>query len=157
MLPSQEKRIRRWLRKSWNDRLDWIEAARGGTPGLPDVNIWDGEVCYPTELKWGKLLRRDLKFRVKLRPAQIRYQRLAFKEGRKTMILVGTNESNLGGDRGGEHPPFCVWAIPNRMVTDSGISGRFELGIAHCACKLGEHPHQRLLQLIRSKEFWEGN
>lgn len=49
--------VRKWLKSTTKDRLFWVEAARGGTCGLPDAYLVpkDAEAFW-LELKMGKLV-----------------------------------------------------------------------------------------------------
>ena len=57
-----EQDLRDWLRKNYNPwDLFWTEAAKGGTPGMPDVFIATMGRLRPVELKAREALTIDVK------------------------------------------------------------------------------------------------
>jgi hypothetical protein len=86
---AQERDLRKWLRSAWGKRgISWVEAAPGGTPGIPDCMLdLPGRSTVPVELKWWDV---DSKGRLecKVRPAQRRYHLIAAMQQRKTAFLV---------------------------------------------------------------------
>lgn len=98
-----EGTVRSWLRDGWDeDRwgdLVWVEAARGGTSGAPDVFVPIASLGYvPVELKdWEAPPRGVVRF--KARPAQRRFHRRAAISGHRTAFLarVGTRIMALRG------------------------------------------------------------
>lgn len=81
-----ETALRRWARRI--PGVAWTEAARGGTVGKPDceVPLPDGR-RVPVELKEWVWLSRKRCWRVRLRPAQVRWCCRETLEGRLTLVL----------------------------------------------------------------------
>jgi len=67
-----ESELRKFMRLAFPTQLEWTEAARGGTVGLPDVrlNLSDND-SIPIELKAWELTAKGV--RAEMRPAQRRY------------------------------------------------------------------------------------
>ncbi|SRR5216683_4741258 len=93
---AEENVLRERLRKEWRGpgELAWVEAASGGTVGLPDVFIPLGlrHGYMPVELKWwevgrvGTYLAGSVKMTA--RPAQIRFHRLAAEAKQRSAFLA---------------------------------------------------------------------
>jgi hypothetical protein len=85
----RESDLRSWLREVWGEGLQWVEAARGGTTGQPDVLLPLKFGRLPVELKvWG-VTRKGI--RAEIRPAQRRYHILEARAGRRTAFLVAVD------------------------------------------------------------------
>jgi hypothetical protein len=77
------------LREEWlGPPLVWVEAARGGSDGAPDVFVpMLGLNFIPVELKkW--LADKNGIVKVEARPSQRRFHRLSLERGMKTFVLV---------------------------------------------------------------------
>lgn len=89
-----EADLRRWLREGWQEGrwgpLIWVEAARGGTDGAPDVFIPTNRFGYlPTELKaFGRGKTKSERERIEIRPAQKRLHKLIKETNRKSIMLA---------------------------------------------------------------------
>lgn len=95
---ASESDLRAWLRSQWRSDLwgplIWVEAARGGTVGAPDVLMpIYGVGWVPVELKYwrSKLITDGFVNRiivdVKMRPAQRRLHLLAGLSGQKSAVV----------------------------------------------------------------------
>ena len=76
------------------DHLFWVEAAAGGTVGLPDLFVSIGRgVILPIELKCGVVARDDKNgqtwWAVDLRPSQKKTIRCLHRSGATPLIVIG--------------------------------------------------------------------
>lgn len=101
---TKEAALRDFLRKLMPNKLEWIEPTRGSSVGIPDVNISFGDLRIPVELKHWEWKRKGLYH--PMRPAQIRYHTLAYRDGKKSAIMFSVPEEHLG---------FHVYMIPNKL------------------------------------------
>lgn len=101
-----ENGVRRWLREAWLSDLwgplIWVEAARGGTVGAPDVFVpVPGAGYIPVELKcW---LRQDIRrepwkvrIPVHMRAAQRRLHSLIGAAGYRSVVLAYIGFGEIG-------------------------------------------------------------
>ena len=106
--------LRDWVRRAWpgDSDLVWVEAGRGGTVGLPDVNLpiamrrgsVHNPARLPVELKHWEQTRYGV--RAEMRPAQRRYHIMEARAGRRSAILASVTRSD--GD-------FDTVLIPNHL------------------------------------------
>jgi hypothetical protein len=139
-----EAELRAWLRAGWEEArhapLIWVEAARGGTNGAPDVFVPTKSYGYiPVELKFWKTGVRG-KVSPTMRPAQRRLHKMVRFGNQRSAILAAYRSSIFVGDS-------------LRFVECSGesrMSGMTE-------CKTVED-FRRLLELSSSwEEHWKRN
>lgn len=148
-----ESDLRKWLRAIWGEgsSLEWVEHGMGGTPGLPDANLWVYGEQIPTELKMWDETPSGLK--VEIRPVQRRYHLLAARDGRRTAFLVGV-------DRGST---FDVYLAPAQAVAaESYVSlsshrlKRIALGQTAKPCSIfPSTTKKKMCELMDSRKFWE--
>lgn len=86
----EEKDLRQWLRDTWpKERLLWVEAARGGTNGYPDVTILMGAgKCVFAELKAAEI-GKDGAWKYVVRPRQKAVLRALRDAGMQVLLIVG--------------------------------------------------------------------
>lgn len=90
---ADENQLRRDLRFGWDAKkfgeLIWVEHARGGTVGAPDVMVpLGGKNGYcPVELKWWEVLEGGI-IAMTARPAQKRFHLLAWRAGQRSAYLA---------------------------------------------------------------------
>lgn len=103
-----EKNLRRLVKKVFKDNVEWVEQARGSTVGMPDCILnFDGHTI-PVELKYWKRTRKGLK--TVMRPAQIRYHKMAVKKNVRTAILFAE-------DIYGSVNEFWLYLIPGCLTS----------------------------------------
>lgn len=97
MMADEAGEVRKILREGWRGpgELCWVEAARGGTVGAPDVFVPLGlrRGYLPLELKWWEMLNGNVEYRV--RPAQRRFHRLAAEARQRTAFLARLSTGEL--------------------------------------------------------------
>jgi hypothetical protein len=143
---TKEAALRDFLRKLMPKKLEWIEPTRGSTVGLPDVNISHGNMSVPTELKHWEWKRKGLYH--PMRPAQIRYHTLAYRDGKKTAIMFSTPDKHLG----------ChVWMIPNKLCPKD------DYGLESTQLTMIGNPNanpdmmvRAILECFKSSNWWSG-
>lgn len=101
-----EAGLREWLRRSWLadlwGPLIWVEAARGGTVGAPDVLVpVPGSGFVPVELKfWPRRDNKEQPWRapipVHMRPAQRRLHSLIGASGHRSVVLAYVGFGEIG-------------------------------------------------------------
>ena len=101
-LPAVEERaFRIWLKRHWGKAVpSYVEAARGSTPGVPDVQLLlpGLSLPLPVELKVGVFKRYD---RGRIMPRHLRADQISWhdamaRRGGKTCILLGLAQSWAG-------------------------------------------------------------
>jgi hypothetical protein len=138
--------LRGRVRKEWPERrfgeLIWVEAARGGTVGAPDVNLplGVGHGYLPVELKaWetnaGDMLRRGY-VQFVARPSQRHFHRLAALSGNRTAFLAVLSDGSAVTIPNWRMPPNGTWM--NTLVT-----------------RIGKASLESLRELYRTESFWE--
>jgi hypothetical protein len=171
-----ESNLRNWLREVLGDRVAWIEAARGGTVGLPDCLIKTKTMAnLPVELKVIHEQKSGLKFTI--RPAQVRYHALSARDGRRTAFLgiVGERDrfvvSAVPGHRMPLQYPGVGFLAYERQCTKCSFKRTSAChvkgcGIAPLTHRVGEgpdptmgtalrySPKKRILDILDSPEFW---
>lgn len=106
----KEADLRKQLKNWWGKQrpaLVWHEAARGGSVGVPDVDI----LGVPTELKVWVWDTKGLK--ADMRPTQIRHHILAAEAGQRTALLIAVFHV-LAHEEGDVGPVFYIG--PGRLV-----------------------------------------
>lgn len=105
-----EADFRGWLRRAWLDDLwgplIWVEAARGGTVGAPDVFVpVPGSGYVAVELKfWPRKAKRGARsvlerwepIRIEMRPAQRRLHSLIGVAGYRSAVLAYIGFGEIG-------------------------------------------------------------
>lgn len=138
-----EKELRAWLKEVFGTKaLSWHEPARGGSVGVPDVDIHLLGWSIPTELKVWERRRKGLACFV--RPSQRRYHRLASEQKRKTALLIAEKsktDDSLIYLLPGHHCPTVRYA-PIRLML---IGSQKENLIAM---------RSRITNTFASEEFW---
>jgi hypothetical protein len=90
---SSEAGLRKWLRREWRPEwgpLIWVEAARGGTVGAPDVFVpIPGYGYVPVELKYWP------DWKPKMRPAQRRLHTMIGATGFRSAVLSYVGEGKI--------------------------------------------------------------
>ncbi len=119
---AEESILRERLRREWRGpgELAWVEAASGGTVGLPDVFIPLGS-CHgymPVELKWWEVIQsfegHDY-ISMTARPAQIRFHRLAAEAKQRTAFLALLSDDKIA-------------LLPGKRFPGDGLHGNSRLG-----------------------------
>ena len=130
---ANEGAMRRILRSGWSGpgALAWVEHARGGTEGNPDVFVplGKGHGYLPLELKWwrigsaGEVGAGMIEF--KARPAQIRFHRLAYEAGQRTAFLVLLSSGDIVLMPGSVIPKRAElkWISPTMFRFLQGVDG----------------------------------
>lgn len=113
---AEESALRTELRDNWRGpgELIWVEAARGGSVGAPDVFVPLGTKrgYLPLELKWWNVVGGMVDFAA--RPSQRRFHRLAYDAGQRTafMAMLSTGDIVLlPGSKIPRGEEFTVMAI----------------------------------------------
>src|SRR6266849_7084896 len=126
---AEECVLRERLRREWPGpgELAWVEAASGGTVGLPDVFIPLGphHGYMPVELKWWEVTKSFEGYdyiSMTARPAQIRFHRLAAEAKQRTAFLA-----LLSDDR--------IALLPGNKFPGNGLHGNDRLGYKKDALK----------------------
>ena len=103
---ADEGEMRRILRAGWRGpgELAWVEHARGGTEGNPDVFVplGKGHGYLPLELKWWEIEGGIVTFFA--RPAQRRFHRLAYESFQRTAFLALLSDGKIVLLPGGSMP-----------------------------------------------------
>lgn len=130
---ANEGALRRELRDHWRGpgALAWVEHARGGTEGNPDVFVpLGGKRGYcPVELKWwrvgfaGEVGTGMIEF--KARPAQIRFHRMAYDVGDRTAFLAMLSTGDIVLLAGSKMPKRdeLKWLSPAMFKFLQGVEG----------------------------------
>lgn len=132
---SVESDLRKEVREAFPS-AQWVEAALGGSTGLPDCFINDcdgdrGRVVF-FELKTGEVKGFNITFEV--RPAQRKRLKAMMAAGYAVWFLVGEK----GGDRLWRIAPFedarrgravigDPWVVPIRSIREELLAGAFAL------------------------------
>ena len=128
--------LRDWLRDGWTGMSDlvWVEAARGGTAGAPDVFVPVGELYLPVELKaWLATDAGRVVFTA--RPAQRRFHVRAAMAGHRTAFLAVLTDGRVVAMRGADLP------------IDDGV-GNIKLWSVETV--------EQLRELFHNPNFWGG-
>lgn len=146
-----ESDLRAWLRGVWPpSELVWVEAARGGTAGQPDVSIpvagagrgraWR----LPCELKHWHVNKHGI-VRSHMRPAQVRFHTLEAAAGRRTCVLAAV----------GEDPAcFDLVAIPGHAVPREPLAQIRGRWFRACGPEEPVTMRAALERLFNSETFW---
>lgn len=136
-----ESDLRQWLRAGWKTKPEpvWIEAARGGSVGAPDVFLpLDGKDCWlPVELKcWDGDGGNRIEFSA--RPSQRRFHLLAAQARKRTAFLALVRGDGLHYvTLPGEFMPRNGWRVcPRALVPVESV--------------------QELAKVYNSDKFWKG-
>lgn len=132
-----ENALRAWLRSyDTLHELIWIEAARGGTPGAPDVFLPSGRSYIPVELKhWRRAAKGAPKVLIEIRPAQARVHSMAHTRGRRTAVLF------TDGDE--------VYLTPGTVAAMSKKWVALKVPYFHCVSDMDD-----ILYLLGNDKFW---
>jgi hypothetical protein len=117
---AEEWGLREEFRAAWSDDrfgpLIWVEHARGGTVGAPDVLVpcGPGRGYIPVELKWWQVVPAG-GVKMTARPAQRRFHLLAAKQKQETAFLAKLSDGRYamlpGAKFLGERLDECVAAM----------------------------------------------
>lgn len=137
---AEESALRTELRNNWRGpgELIWVEAARGGSVGAPDVFIPLGTKrgYLPLELKWWNIHGGLIEFSA--RPSQRRFHRLAYDAGQRTAFMAMLSTGDIVLLPGSKMP----------RVTDLDLMNvemfRFLPGI------------EKLKEMLCDETFWRG-
>lgn len=142
-----ENDLRSWLKKVWGSGLIWHEPARGGSVGVPDVELPMSFGLLPIELKFWERTVKGL--RCEVRPSQRRYHRLAALAGRRTAFLVLSSHPKNNQFEVSAFPGFAVPMIPYPSPPILMTHINFEK-----ASKV--FSREQIVMILESKFFWEG-
>jgi hypothetical protein len=134
-----ESDIRHWLREAFGEGLQWVEAARGGTVGQPDVLMPTKFGKLPVELKFWSRTRKGI--RAEIRPTQRRFHILEARAGRRTAFIVGlqANEKDLS-----------LFAFPGHRAPLEPYGKLWLSALPWWATRM------EILEVIEEPKFWEG-
>ncbi len=101
MAMNLENDVRTWAKRELGNRVLWVEAGAGGTPGLPDLLLIMGDRLVPIELKLLKRRKGPVSsaqltgvWAVEMRPAQLAVANKIIENGGKYFVLLGDKSEN---------------------------------------------------------------
>ena len=133
--------LRRWLKKVWGlpRGILWIEPGRGSSVGVPDVmlDVFGTEYWLPIELKIGSMGKLGDKRVIKVRPAQRRFHRIAYEEGRRTAFMILAQDKNEG---------WLVYVAPGNRPGSWNMLDHYSM--------TGLTVRENMIQQLNDLEFW---